>query len=151
MSHSAASRAPSANMSLGVNALAILAEKAAALLKGFDIELIEKHHNQKVDAPSGTAKMLCKSLEKGLDYTPEYSYGRFGSSKREKGEIGVHAVRGGTIVGEHEVIFCGNGETITLSHSAESRVIFADGALKAALWLSGKPAALYDMHDLLFL
>ena len=141
----------SENMSLGVNVLAILAEKAAAMLENFDIEIIEKHHNQKVDAPSGTAKMLCNSIAGALNYDPEYHFGRDGNSKRTPNEIGVHSVRGGTIVGEHEVMFCGSHETVTLSHSAESRTIFADGALKAALWLKNKPAGLYNMRHLLSL
>lgn len=144
----------SANMSVGVNVLAILAEKAAMFLKGynFDIELIEKHHNKKVDAPSGTAKMLCRAIEGALDRDPKYRYGRSGNDSRMYDEIGIHSVRGGTIVGEHEIMFCGNHETITLSHSAESRSIFADGALQAALWITTdlRPG-LYDMHDLLFL
>lgn len=139
----------SENMSLGVNALSVLCEKAAALLKDFDIEIIERHHNQKADAPSGTAKLLCRSIERGLDYSPAYIYGREGNCKRKPKEIGVHAVRGGSIVGEHEVIFCGNDEVVTLAHSAGSRKIFADGALKAAKWLIGKKPGLYDMRDML--
>ncbi len=140
----------SENMSVGVNALSMLAEKAAEVLKDFDIELVEKHHNQKADAPSGTAKLLCRAIERGINYTPNYLYGREGNvGKRKKGEIGVHAVRGGTIVGEHEIAFCGADEVVTLSHSALSRKIFADGALRAALWLSGKKPAMYDMRDML--
>lgn len=141
----------SENMSLGVNVLSVLAEKAAALLKDFDIEIIEKHHNQKADAPSGTAKLLGRALERGLDYAPAYTHGRNGACKRTKREIGMHAVRGGTIVGEHEILFCGNEEVVTLSHSAGSRNIFADGALAAAQWLQGKQAGLYDMHNMLAL
>ena len=139
----------SENMSLGINALSILAEKAASLLKDFDVEIIERHHNQKADAPSGTAKLLCRSLERGLDYAPSYNYGREGNSKRKPHEIGVHAIRGGTIVGEHEIAFCGGDEVVTLSHSAGSRRIFADGALKAAKWIKDKKPGLYDMHDML--
>lgn len=139
----------SANMSLGINVLSLLAERAAALLEGFDIEVIERHHNQKADAPSGTAKLLCKSIEKGLGSHPEYVYGREGNCKRTTGEIGVHAVRGGTIVGEHEISYCGAHEVVTLTHSAESRGVFADGALKAANWLMGKAPGLYDMSDML--
>ncbi len=139
----------SENMSLGVNALSILAGKAAEILKDFDVEIIERHHNQKADAPSGTAKLLCRSVEKGLAYSPDYVYGREGNCKRKPHEIGVHAIRGGSIVGEHEIAFCGSDEVVTLSHSAGSRKIFADGALKAAKWLTGKKAGLYDMHDML--
>ena len=139
----------SENMSLGVNVLSLLAEKAAALLQDFDIEIIERHHNQKADAPSGTAKLLCRAIERGTNYTPDYVYGREGDCKRKKGEIGVHAVRGGTIVGEHEIAFCGQQEVVTLSHSAGSRSIFADGALEAAKWIMGKSPALYDMRNML--
>ncbi|MCI8413551.1 MAG: 4-hydroxy-tetrahydrodipicolinate reductase [Clostridia bacterium] len=139
----------SENMSLGVNVLSLLAEKAAALLQDFDIEIIERHHNQKADAPSGTAKLLCRAIERGTNYTPDYIYGREGDCKRKKGEIGVHAVRGGTIVGEHEIAFCGQQEVVTLSHSAGSRSIFADGALEAAKWIMGKSPALYDMRNML--
>ncbi len=139
----------SENMSIGVNVMSLLAEKAASLLSGFDIEIIERHHNQKADAPSGTAKLLCRALEKGLDYQPEYHCGREGNAKRQKGEICMHAVRGGTIVGEHEIAFCGNNEVVTLSHAAESRTIFADGAVKAAQWLIGKQPGLYNMRDML--
>ena len=139
----------SENMSLGVNALSLLAEKAAAILKDFDIEIVERHHNQKADAPSGTAKLLCRALERGLDYSPSYVYGREGQAKRKEREIGVHAVRGGSIVGEHEITFCGADEVVTLSHSALSRKIFADGAIKAAQWLKTQPAGLYDMRDMI--
>ena len=139
----------SENMSLGINALSCLAQKAAKLLKDFNIEIIEKHHNQKADAPSGTAKLLARAVENGIDYSPEYRYGREGAAKRNKNEIGVHAVRGGTIVGEHEILFCGNNEVIALSHSAGSRTVFAEGALTAAKWLQGKTPGLYDMHDML--
>ena len=139
----------SENMSLGVNALSLLAEKAAAILKDFDIEIVERHHNQKADAPSGTAKVLCRALERGLPYTPSYCYGREGACKRVPHEIGVHAVRGGTIVGEHEIAFCGGDEIVTLSHSAGSRKIFADGALRAAAWLQNKQPGLYDMRDMI--
>ena len=141
----------SENMSLGINVLAALSEQAAEMLENFDIEIIEKHHNQKVDSPSGTAKMLCNSIAGAIHYDPEFHHGRLGNAKRSSDEIGVHSVRGGTIVGEHEIMFCGNHETVTLSHSAESRTIFADGALKAALWLRYKPAGLYNMRNLLSL
>lgn len=140
----------SANMSVGVNVISLLVQKAAQILDGYDIEVVERHHNQKADAPSGTAKMLCKSLEKGLGCSPAYRYGRDeNSGKRVTGEIGVHAVRGGTVVGEHEVSFYGNDETVTISHTALSRTVFADGALRAALFLKGKKSGLYDMSDML--
>lgn len=139
----------SENMSLGVNALSLLAQKAAAILKDFDIEITETHHNQKADAPSGTAKLLCRALERGLDYSPEYVYGRAGACQRKPREIGVHALRGGSVVGEHTVGFYGADETVTLSHSAGSRKIFADGALKAAEWLRKKKSGMYDMRDML--
>ena len=140
----------SANMSVGVNVISKLLQTAAQLLEGYDIELIERHHNQKADAPSGTAKLLCKSLEKGLSYSPAYRYGRDeNSGKREKGDIGVHAVRGGTVVGEHEIAFYGSDETVTISHTALSRSVFADGALRAALFLNGKKSGLFDMSDML--
>lgn len=136
------------NFSLGVNLLQILVKKAAAVLKDFDVEIIEKHHNQKKDAPSGTALMLAKSANEGFD--KEFVYGRHGIVEaRSKKEIGIHAVRGGNIIGEHEVIFAGGDEVITLSHSAQSRKVFAAGALKAAVWLIGKSAGLYDMNDML--
>ncbi|MCI8459398.1 MAG: 4-hydroxy-tetrahydrodipicolinate reductase [Clostridia bacterium] len=139
----------SENMSLGVNALSLLVEKAAAVLRGFDIEIVEKHHNQKADAPSGTAKLLCRAAERGLDYTPSYVYGREGLAKRREKEIGVHAVRGGTVVGIHEVSFFGTDETVTLSHAAGNRNIFANGALQAAHWLRSQPVGLYDMRDMI--
>ncbi len=137
------------NLSLGVNLLQMLVEKAAKVLgDGFDVEIIERHHNQKKDAPSGTALMLAESVKKAGE--KENVYGRHGMvGAREKSEIGIHAVRGGTIVGEHEVMFAGEDEIVTLSHSARSRKVFAAGALKAAAWLIGKPAGLYDMSDML--
>ncbi len=137
------------NLSLGVNLLQLLVEKAARVLgDGFDVEIIERHHNQKKDAPSGTALMLAESVKKAGE--KESVYGRHGMvGARDKNEIGIHAVRGGTIVGEHEVMFAGEDEIVTLSHSARSRKVFAAGALKAAAWLIGKPAGLYDMGDML--
>ncbi len=135
------------NMSLGVNLLCSLAKAAAKVLgDGFDIEIIEKHHNQKVDAPSGTAIMLANAVNDGAK---EYIYDRH--SKREKrktNEIGIHSVRGGTIVGEHEVIFAGTDEVITLAHSAASKAVFANGAVNAAKFLVGKEPRIYDMTDL---
>ncbi len=141
----------SANMSLGVNVLAILAETAAKLLgNDFDIEIVEAHHNKKLDAPSGTAKSLAAAVEKGLDFTPEYVYNREDRRQaREHKEIGMHAIRGGTIVGEHEIIFAGRDEIVTISHSARSRSIFAVGALNAAAFLADKPAGIYAMPDML--
>jgi 4-hydroxy-tetrahydrodipicolinate reductase len=139
----------SGNMSLGVNVLIDLVKKAAAMLDGFDVEIIEKHHNQKVDAPSGTALMLADGVKEVL---PEkyYTYGREGiCGKRDKNEIGIHAVRGGGIVGEHEVIFASGFETVTLSHLATDRSVFADGAVKAAIYLADKKSGLYNMNDVL--
>lgn len=137
------------NMSLGINLLAELCRKAATVLEGFDIEIIEKHHNQKIDAPSGTAILLANEINDELDGKMEYEYDRH--SKREKRkptEIGIHAVRGGTIVGEHDVIFAGRDEIITLSHSARSKEVFAVGAVNAAFFLGGKPAGMYSMKEL---
>ncbi len=141
----------SANMSLGVSLLAELAKKAAAVLGGsFDVEIIEKHHNQKIDAPSGTALLLAQAVSEGLPYTPKYAYDRHATrEKRDPHEIGFSSVRGGTIVGEHEVLFAGRDECVTLSHTAMSKEIFACGAINAALFLCGKPAGLYTMKDLL--
>ena len=139
-----------ANFSLGVNLLCELVKKAAeALGEKFDIEIIEKHHNQKVDAPSGTALMLAKSANAAFCDGKPYLNGRSGIVGKRGNEIGIHAVRGGTIVGEHEVDFCGEDEIITISHSARSKKVFAAGAIKAAKWLVGKGAGLYDMKDIL--
>lgn len=141
----------SANMSLGVSLLAELAKKAAAVLgNSFDVEIIEKHHNQKIDAPSGTALMLAQAVSDGLSYTPKYVYDRQSvRQKRDAHEIGFSSIRGGTIVGEHEILFAGHDECISLSHSAMSKEIFASGAVNAATFLVGKPAGLYTMKDLL--
>ncbi len=139
-----------ANFSLGVNLLCRLAKKAAETLgESFDVEIIEKHHNKKVDAPSGTALMLANSINSGLEQKREYLYGREGKVGKRGNEIGMHAVRGGTIVGEHEVLFCGEDEIVTLAHSARSKRVFAAGAVKAAKWLYGKANGLYGMDDLL--
>lgn len=141
----------SANMSLGVNLVCELAKKAAAFLgDSFDIEIVEAHHNQKLDAPSGTALMIADSIKSELNYDAEYEYDRH--SKREKRkptEIGIHAIRGGTIVGEHEVIFAGNDELITISHSARSKSLFASGAVNAAAFIANKSSGLYNMSDML--
>ncbi|MBR5506738.1 MAG: 4-hydroxy-tetrahydrodipicolinate reductase [Clostridia bacterium] len=141
----------SANMSLGINLLINLVKKAAPLLEGkFDIEIIEKHHNQKIDAPSGTALMLADAVNESLETECEYVYDRHSvRKKRGKTEIGLHAVRGGTIVGEHDVIFAGNDEIIELSHTATSKGVFAEGAIKAAKFLVGKPSGMYDMQNLI--
>ena len=140
-----------ANLSVGVNLLQKLVKEAAAFLgEQFDIEIIEKHHNLKKDAPSGTAFMLAESANEAFDGNKTYTYGREGMvGAREKKEIGIHAVRGGTIVGEHEVMFAGEDEIITLSHSARSKKVFAAGAVKAAKFMCGKPAGLYDMHNII--
>ena len=139
------------NMSLGINLLVQLAKKAAEVLGDrFDIEIVEKHHNQKIDAPSGTAIMLANAINETLDNSRQYVYDRHSRrAKREKNEIGMHAIRGGTIVGEHDVIFAGNDEVITLSHAAASKTVFAEGSVKAAVYLKDKPAGLYDMQMLI--
>ena len=140
----------SANMSLGVALLADLVKRACRVLgDGYDVEIIEKHHNQKLDAPSGTALMLADAASGALPYEPEYQYNRHPLRRtRPKTEIGIHSVRGGTIVGEHEVIFAGHDEVIELKHSAQSRQLFAAGALRAAYFLAGKSAGMYTMEDL---
>lgn len=139
------------NMSLGINLLAELAKKAAQVLGGqFDIEIVEKHHNRKKDAPSGTAIMLAEAINEELGNSKRYIYDRHSVRKpREKEEIGMHSIRGGTIVGEHDIIFAGHDEVITLSHQAQSREVFAVGAVNAAVFLAGKPAGLYAMGDLI--
>lgn len=140
----------SANMSLGINMLLKLIQDAAKLLApaGFDMEIVEKHHNRKVDAPSGTALALADSLNEALDQKYEYVYDRSGRrEQRPKYEIGISAVRGGNIVGEHDVIFAGLDEVITFRHTAYSRSVFAKGAVQAAKYLAGKPAGFYDMGD----
>lgn len=140
----------SANMSLGVNLLVGLAKKAAAVLSdNFDIEIVEMHHNQKIDAPSGTALMIADGISSVLEQKPKYVYDRHDlHEKRTKNEIGIHSVRAGTIAGEHEVIFAGNDEVITLKHSAMSKKIFAAGAINAAMFLTGRKPGIYDMGDL---
>lgn len=140
----------SANMSLGINLLLKMVKQAAGVLAGagFDMEIVEKHHNQKVDAPSGTALALADSLNSALDGQYEYIFDR--SVRREKRhdkEIGISAVRGGTIVGDHDVIFAGEDEVVTFSHTAYSKAVFARGALSAAKILAGRPAGYYDMSD----
>lgn len=139
------------NMSLGINLLANLAKKAVQVLgDGFDIEIIEKHHNQKIDAPSGTALMLADAICEEFNKPMKYEYDRHSKrEKRTKNEIGMHAVRGGTIVGEHEIMFAGRDEIITLSHSARSKEVFAVGAVNAALFLKDKPAGMYSMKEMI--
>ncbi len=137
------------NMSLGVNLLVELAKTAQKVLSGFDIEIVEKHHNQKIDAPSGTAIMLADALNEAAGGKYTYEYDRQAKrEKRSKNEIGIHSVRGGNIVGDHDVIFAGTDEVITLSHSAYSKNVFAVGAVNAALFINGKKPGLYNMSDL---
>jgi len=140
----------SGNMSIGINLMIELCRKAAKTLgTDFDVEIVEKHHNQKLDAPSGTALMLADAIRSERENT-EYVFDRHAvRRKRTPEEIGIHSVRGGSIVGEHEVIFAGNNEVITLSHSAASRDIFAAGALRAASYLKGKTAGLYSMTNVI--
>ena len=141
------------NMSLGVNLLVALSKKAAEVLgDNFDVEIVEKHHNQKLDAPSGTAVMLANAINEVHGNEMTYEFDRH--SKREKRpqkQIGIHSIRGGNIVGEHDVIFAGHDEVITLSHHASSREVFALGAVKAALFMKGKAPGLYDMNDVITL
>ncbi|MGN1122722.1 MAG: 4-hydroxy-tetrahydrodipicolinate reductase [Eubacterium sp.] len=139
------------NMSMGINLLANLAKKAVEILGDeFDIEIVEKHHNQKIDAPSGTALMLADAICEEIKKPMKYEYDRHSKrEKRTKNEIGLHAIRGGTIVGEHDIIFAGRDEIITLSHSARSKEVFAVGAVNAAVYMAGKPSGLYDMKELI--
>ena len=141
----------SANMSLGINLINSLLKKIVpTLYENYDIEIIEKHHNQKVDSPSGTALLLANTIKDSISTETKYIYGREGISKREQNEIGIHAVRGGSIVGDHDVIFAGSGEVIELSHKALSREVFAVGALKAAEYMStSNLPRLYNMEDVL--
>ena len=142
----------SANMSLGINMLMDLLQKAARILApaGFDMEIVEKHHNQKVDAPSGTALALADSINEALDNAYAYKYDRTPErKKRENYEIGIQAVRGGSIVGEHEVIFAGTDEVIELKHTAYSKAVFAKGAVEAAKFLAGRSAGRYEMSDVI--
>ena len=142
----------SANMSLGINLLMKLLKEASAVLSasGFDVEIVEKHHNRKKDAPSGTAIALAESVNEGAGGIYEYIYDRSGRYEpRSAKELGISAVRGGTIVGEHEVLFAGTDEVITFRHTAYSRAIFAKGAIAAAAYLSGKGPGLYSMSDVI--
>lgn len=140
----------SGNFSIGINLLVNLAKQAARTLGvDFDVEIIEKHHNKKLDAPSGTALMIANAVADEREES-EYVYDRHSVRKaREQSEIGIHSVRGGTIVGEHEIIFAGTNEVVSISHSAASREIFATGALRAAVYLANKSAGLYSMTDLI--
>jgi len=141
----------SRNMSLGVNLLIELAKKAESILgDGFDVEIIEMHHNQKIDAPSGTALMLADAINEVRDNNMKYTYDRHSQrKKRDNSEIGMSSVRGGTIVGEHQVIFAGNHEVLSISHSAHSKELFASGAVNAAIFMTDKPAGFYDMSNLI--
>lgn len=140
----------SGNMSLGINVLIALSKMAARVLSdSFDIEIIEKHHNLKIDAPSGTALMIADAISEEKSGA-QYIYDRHAyRKKRDKSEIGIHSVRGGTIVGEHEVIFAGHDEVVSLKHQAQSKGVFASGAVNAAIYICGKSSGLYDMSDVL--
>ncbi len=141
----------SGNMSLGINLLIALSKQAAKVLgDSFDIEIVEKHHNLKVDAPSGTALMIADAISGTLENEPQYVYDRHAyRKKRSKNEIGIHSVRGGTIVGEHEVIFAGHDEVVTLTHQAQSKEVFAAGAVNAAVFLASQKPGMYDMTAML--
>lgn len=140
----------SANMSLGVNIVKnILKNVTPVLYHNFDIEIIEKHHNQKVDSPSGTALLLADEIKSQIPYDVKYVFGREGNSKRDKKEIGIHSVRGGSIVGDHDIIFAGLGETIEINHHAISREVFANGALMACEYIAKKEPGLYSMDNLI--
>ena len=141
----------SGNMSLGINLLIELAKTASKVFgTDFDVEIVEKHHNKKIDAPSGTALMIADGIASVRNDDPEYIYDRHSvRKKRDSNEIGISSIRGGTIVGEHDVIFAGNNEVLTITHQAQSRSLFAVGAINAAVFLAGKTAGNYDMSDLL--
>lgn len=142
----------SANMSVGINLIASLLKKYADVLyqEGFDVEIVERHHNQKIDAPSGTALMLADAVNEGVSENLEYVYDRSSvREKRSRSQLGISAVRGGTIVGDHEVIFAGKDEVIEFKHSAYSKEVFAVGAVKAAKFIAGKPAGRYDMQNVM--
>ena len=142
----------SANMSLGINLIATILKKYSDVLyqAGFDVEIVERHHNQKIDAPSGTAILLADAVNEGVGGELEYVYDRSQvRQKRDRKELGLSAVRGGTIVGDHEVIFAGQDEVIEFTHSAHSKEVFAVGAVKAAKFIKGKKPAVYDMQDVM--
>ncbi|WP_297422341.1 4-hydroxy-tetrahydrodipicolinate reductase [Clostridium sp.] len=139
------------NLSYGINLICSLLKKITPMLYGnYDIEIVEKHHNQKVDAPSGTALMLADAAKESIKDTTKYVFGREGNAKREDNEIGIHAVRGGGIIGDHEVIFAGTGEVIELTHKAISREVFAVGSLKACEFMATvTEPGIYDMNDVI--
>ncbi len=140
------------NYSVGVNTLFWLTRKATAILKDYDIEIIEMHHHHKLDAPSGTARTLAEVVceETGMDYETDVMHGRNGLvGARPQRQIGMHSMRGGDVVGDHTVMYATDGERVELTHKASSRMTFAQGAVRAALWLAGKPAGLYNMQDVL--
>lgn len=140
----------SANMSIGINILnKVLKKITSKLYSDFDIEIIEKHHNQKVDSPSGTALMLGNTIRSSIKDDTQYKFGRQGNCKRNKKEIGMHSIRGGGIVGEHDIIFAGTGEVLELKHTAISREVFAIGAIKACIFMKGKPPKMYSMDDMI--
>ncbi len=151
--NSAAKKIPilkATNMSLGMNIVFALVEQAASILKDkVDIEVMEYHHNRKKDAPSGSAKSIVESIEKGLGEVRKHQHGRVGQCPREKGEIGIHAIRGGNIVGYHEANFINELETVKIAHEGHDRSVFAQGALEAAQFIMGKEAGLYTMKDVL--
>lgn len=139
------------NMSLGINLLIDLARKATQILgTNYDIELIEQHHNIKVDSPSGTAITIANAINEEMNNTKEFVYGRHSmNAKRQPQELGIHSIRGGTVVGKHEVLFLGNDEVITISHEASSKAVFAEGAIKAGVYIADKKPGMYDMIDLI--
>ena len=140
------------NYSVGVNTLFWLTRKATQILKGYDIEIVEMHHHHKLDAPSGTARTLAEVVcsETGLDYEKDVMHGREGLvGARPQAQIGMHSLRGGDVVGDHTVIYATDGERVELTHKASSRMTFANGAVRAALWFADKPAGLYTMQDVL--
>ncbi|MBN2898102.1 MAG: 4-hydroxy-tetrahydrodipicolinate reductase [Clostridia bacterium] len=141
----------SGNMSLGINLLIALAKKGAEVLgENFDIEVVEMHHNRKIDAPSGTAYMIADEINKTLDNSKEFNYGRYGNdTKRKANEIGIHALRGGTVVGEHTVVFAGTDEMVRIEHRATSKKVFAQGAVRAAKFILNKENGLFNMNDML--
>ena len=142
----------SSNMSIGINLLIDLVKKATNLLgENFDIELIEQHHNVKVDSPSGTALSIANAINEEMNNTLEFKFGRHDSNeRRKKNELGIHAVRGGTVVGKHEVLFLGNDEIITIKHVASSKAVFAEGAVKASIFMTSiKTPGIYNMNDLI--
>jgi 4-hydroxy-tetrahydrodipicolinate reductase len=139
----------SANLSFGIQVVKELLRKASSLLKDdFDIEIVETHHRAKADAPSGTAKMLIHTITEASEKDYQYVYGRSGMKKRNPDEIGIHSIRCGSIVGDHSVIFASDEEVITITHQAQSKAVFIQGAIRAALFLAGKPPGLYSMDDL---